>query len=330
MERFEYVRAADANAALTALGRPRAQALGGGTNVVDLMRLNVIQPGTLVDISRASMGQITASPNGLVIGATVRNSDLAEHADVKSRFPVLSEALLNGASPQIRNLATVGGNLMQRTRCAYFRDVGCPQCNKRSPGSGCAAIDGWTRMHAVLGASDQCIAVHPSDMSVALLALDATVQVQGRDGARTIALKDFHKPPGTTPNIETALAPGELIVSVTVPDSPFAAKSRYVKARDRASYAFALASCAACVALDGDTIKDARIALGGVATTPWSAPEAQSALIGKKATPALFRTAANAALANAKPQKGNEFKVELAKRVIERALTLATSENAHG
>ena len=266
---------------------------------------------------------------GLTIGATVRNSDVAAQPVVAERWPVLADALLNGASPQIRNLATVGGNLMQRTRCAYFRDAGVTACNKRNPGSGCAAMNGWTRMHAILGTSDQCIAAHPSDMCVALLALDATVHVLGPHGERAIAIRDFHKLPGGTPDVETALGAGELIVRVTVPDRPYAARSRYVKARDRASFAFALASCAACLALDGDTILDARVALGGVATTPWLSAEAAQALVGQKARPATFREAANAALGPAKPRRGNEFKVELAKRVIERALTLA-AETPHG
>lgn len=328
MERFEYIRAVDAGGAVTALAKPGAQALGGGTNLVDLMRLTVLQPAALVDVTRVPLAQIAVGPSGLTIGAMVRNSDLADHADVKQRWPVLSEAILNGASPQIRNLATVGGNLLQRTRCAYFRDVGVTACNKRSPGSGCAAMDGWTRMHAILGTSDQCIAAHPSDMAVALLALDATVRVRGQDGERTIAMVDFHKPPGGTPNVETALRPGDFIVDVTVPDRPYAARSRYVKARDRASYAFALASCAACVTLDGDTIKEARVALGGVATTPWLSAEAAAALVGKKAHATTFREAASAALAPAKPRRGNAFKVELAKRVIERALVLATTSQA--
>jgi xanthine dehydrogenase YagS FAD-binding subunit len=281
-----------------------------------------MSPATLIDVSRLKLDAIEASPQGLRIGATARNSDVAEHALVKTAYPLLSEALLAGASPQIRNLATIGGNLMQRTRCAYFRDPGVAACNKRNPGSGCAAMDGWTRMHAILGTSDHCIATHPSDMCVALVALDAAVRVKSTEGERTIAIKDFHLQPGAHPEMETALRQNELIIGILLPKSMEAQryKSRYVKARDRAAYAFALASCAACLFVDKGIINDARVVLGGVATVPWRSHEAEQALIGKKAERASYEAAASAALAPAKPRTGNQYKVDLAKRVIVRAL----------
>lgn len=324
MHPFEYLRALDPAAALGGLSKDNAAALGGGTNLVDLMRLDVMSPRVLVDVSRLELHAIEESAAGLSIGAMARNSDVGEHPLVKEHYRVLSEALLSGASPQIRNLATVGGNLKQRTRCAYFRDTGVTACNKRKPGSGCAAMDGWQRMHAILGTSDQCIATHPSDMCVALLALDATVYARSTDGERPIAMKDFHKLPGTRPDIETELRQNELIVKVTIPKPAAGMKSRYVKARDRASYAFALASCAACIVVEGGMIANARIVLGGVATVPWRSLEAEQALIGKPSTRATYEAAAGAALAKAAPRTGNQFKVELAKRVMVRALETVT------
>jgi xanthine dehydrogenase YagS FAD-binding subunit len=323
MPPFRYVRAASESAAVDALAKGDAMLLAGGTNLVDLMRLGVARPGVVVDVSRLPLGMIEVGPDGLTLGAMVRNSDLAHDARVKDRFPVLSEALLAGASPQLRNLATVGGNLLQRTRCAYFRDVGCPACNKRKPGSGCAAMGGWTRMHAVLGTSAKCIAAHPSDMNVALLALDATVHVRGRGGERAIAMADFHTVPGDRPDLETTLAPDELIVRVTVPGSAFSKRSRYVKARDRASFAFALASCAACLEIDGGVIRQARVVLGGLATKPWRSPEAERLVIGQRPSPELFRVAGDAALTDASSHPENAFKVVLGKRVIARALERA-------
>ena len=320
MHPFEYLRALDPAAALGGLSKDSAAALGGGTNLVDLMRLNVMSPRTLVDVSRIKLDAIEESAEGLSIGGMARNSDVGEHPLVKEHYRVLSEALLAGASPQIRNLATIGGNLMQRTRCAYFRDAAVTACNKRKPGSGCAAMDGWQRMHAILGTSDQCIATHTSDMCVALLALDATIYARSTEGERPIAMKDFHKLPGTRPDIETDLRQNELIVRVTVPKPAAAQKERYVKARDRAAYAFALASCAACVVVEDGVVRSARIALGGVATVPWRSVEAEQALIGKPATLATYEAAAAAAMARAAPRTGNQFKVELAKRVIVRAL----------
>src|SRR5205085_2130925 len=254
--------------------------------------------------------------------AMVRNSDLAEHALIRSRYPVLSEALLSGASPQLRNVATVGGNLLQRTRCYYFYDPAFPACNKRNPGSGCGAIDGYNRIHAILGQSDQCIATHPSAMCVALAALEAVVRVRGSKGEREIPFADFHRLPGNTPNIDTNLQADELIVAVDLPSIPFATRSHYVKIRDRASYAFALVSVAAALDVDPNkTIKAARVGLGGVAHKPWRASKAEELLVGKRADEMTFRDAAEAELAAARGYKHNAFKIELAKRAIVRALS---------
>jgi xanthine dehydrogenase YagS FAD-binding subunit len=302
-----------------------ARFIAGGTLLVDLLRLNVEQPDLVVDVTGLPWGTLEDNAAGLKIGALVRNSDLAVHPVVVRDFPVLSQALLAGASPQIRNMATVGGNLLQRTRCPYFRDVGVSACNKRTPGSGCAALGGYSRMHAVVGVSDQCIAAHPSDMCVALLALDATVHTRGARGERSIAFADFHTLPGAQPQIESVLEPGELVTAVTVPKSAFAARSAYVKARDRASYAFALASAGVALELDGAKIKQARVALGGVGSKPWRCLEVEQALIGQPATPETFRVAALLALREATTTRDNQFKVELARRVIARALTQAGS-----
>jgi xanthine dehydrogenase YagS FAD-binding subunit len=302
-----------------------ARFIAGGTLLVDLLRLNVEQPDVVVDVTGLPLGAIEDHSDGLKIGALVRNSDLALHPAVLRDFPVLSQALLAGASPQIRNMATLGGNLLQRTRCSYFRDVGVSACNKRKPGSGCAAIDGYSRMHAVLGVSDQCIAAHPSDMCVALLALDAIVHTRGAHGERSVPLADFHTLPGSQPQIESVLESGELVTGVTLPRSPFATHSAYVKARDRASYAFALASAGVALELDGAKIKQARVALGGVGSKPWRCLEVEQALIGQPATPETFRVAALLALREATTTRDNQFKVELARRVIARALTQAGS-----
>jgi xanthine dehydrogenase YagS FAD-binding subunit len=253
------------------------------------------------------------------IGAMVRNSDLAHHETIKTMYPVLSQALLSGASPQLRNMATTGGNLLQRTRCYYFRDTNYA-CNKRNPGSGCAAMEGFNRIHAVLGGSDKCIAVHPSDMAIALLALNATVQIQGAKGTRDVPIKDFHLLPGETPHIESVIQPGDLILSVTLPGKISAKKSAYVKLRDRASFEFALASCAAVLHMDGNTIRSAGIALGGVGTKPWHSPEAEAALAGKAANEETFKAAAEAAMQGAKAMKYNAYKIPLAKLAIVRAL----------
>ena len=323
MNPFTYSRAKDANQAVTAIsGKPQGKFLGGGTNLIDLMKMGVEMPNELVDINRLPLGQIEELSNkGLRIGALARNSDVAEHELIKTRYPVLSQALLSGASPQLRNMATVGGNLLQRTRCYYFYDPAFPACNKRKPGSGCGAIEGYNRIHAILGQSEQCIATNPSDMCVALAALDAIVRVRGPNGERDIAFADFHRLPGDTPQRDTNLAADELIIAVDLPAISFATRSHYLKARDRASYAFALVSVA--VALDlglNRKINAARLALGGVAHKPWRANAAEKTLIGQEANEKTFRAAAEAELAPAKAYKYNSFKIELAKRAIIRAL----------
>ncbi|MBC8637667.1 xanthine dehydrogenase family protein subunit M [Caballeronia sp. EK] len=325
MDAISYQRAADIGAALSAASQPGAMFIGGGTNLLDLMKGGVMRPMKLVDITHIdALNGITALPDGgLRLGALVRNSDAANHAWVRERYPLLSQALLAGASAQLRNMATVGGNLMQRTRCAYFYDTGFPQCNKRAPGSGCAAIDGNNRMHAILGASRQCIATNPSDMSVALAALDAVVRVTGPNGERAIPFAEFHRLPGDRPDLDTTLQPGELITSVDLPPPLFADHSKYLKVRDRASYAFALVSVAAALQMDGGTVKSARIALGGVAHKPWRANATEQALVGKSLDKATLQTAAALAVQGATPQRDNAFKVALAQRAIVRALQQA-------
>jgi xanthine dehydrogenase YagS FAD-binding subunit len=288
------------------------------------MKLNVMLPATLVDINGLPLDRIEDLPDGgLRVGAMVRNSDLAHHESVIRRFPVLSQAILAGASVQLRNMATTGGNLMQRTRCYYFRDTAYA-CNKRQPGSGCAALEGFNRIHAVLGGSEHCIATHPSDMAVALVALDASVHIKGADGERKIAAGDFHLLPGDTPHRETHVQPGELITYVTIPATKFAARSAYVKLRDRASYEFALASAAAALEFRDKKIHSARLVLGGVATKPWRSPEAEDVLTDATADEKTFQAAAEAALKQAKPYRYNAFKIELAKRAMVRALASAT------
>ncbi len=321
MNPFTYTRAADSQQALNGIAG-NAKFLGGGTNLIDLMKMGVEAPEKLIDINKLPLAQVEELPNGagVRIGALVRNSDLAEHELIKSRYPVLSEALLAGASPQLRNMATTGGNILQRTRCPYFYDPAFPMCNKRHPGSGCGALEGFNRMNAILGQSEECIAVHPSDMCVAMIALDAIVNVQGPKGERQIAFTDFHRLPGRTPNIETNLGADELITSVDLPAMTFAARSHYLKVRDRASYAFALVSVAAALEMEGAQIKSARVALGGVAHKPWRAAKAEQFLAGKSADEKTFRAAAEAELAGAKGYKFNAFKIELAKRSIVRAL----------
>ena len=325
MNPFTYSRAADADQAVTAISsKPQGKFLGGGTNLIDLMKMGVETPNELVDINRLPLGQIEELPDkGLRIGALASNSDVAKHELIKTRYPVLSEALLSGASPQLRNMATVGGNLLQRTRCYYFYDPAFPACNKRKPGSGCGAIDGYNRIHAILGQSEQCIATNPSDMCVALIALDAIVRVRGPNAEREIAFGDFHRLPGDTPERDTNLRPNELIIAVDLPAISFAARSHYLKARDRASYAFALVSVAAALDLGSNKkINAARLALGGVAHKPWRANAAEKILIGQEANEKTFRAAAEAELALAKAYKYNSFKIELAKRAIIRALTI--------
>jgi xanthine dehydrogenase YagS FAD-binding subunit len=323
MNPFTYTRAADPQQAVDGIaGNATAKFLGGGTNLVDLMKMGVETPTELIDINRLAFSKVEELPGrGIRIGALVRNSDLAEHPLIVQRYPVLSQALLAGASPQLRNLATTGGNLLQRTRCYYFYDPAFTHCNKRNPGSGCGALTGFNRIHAILGQSAQCIATNPSDMNVALAALDAVVQVQGPNDARAIPFADFHRLPGMTPNVDTNLGRDELITSVDLPDIPSATRSHYLKVRDRASYAFALVSVAAVLELETGNIKSARVALGGVAHKPWRAHAAEAALAGKKADEQTFRAAAEAELAPAKAHKHNGFKIELAKRAIVRALS---------
>ena len=289
--------------------------LAGGTNLVDLVREGIARPSLLVDISRLPMAEVVEADGGLVIGATVRNTDLAAHPVVRQRYPVLSQAIVMGASGQIRNMATVGGNLLQRTRCLYFYDDGAP-CNKREPGTGCGATGGFNRTGAILGASEHCVAVHPSDLAVALAVLDAEVRVVGPDGERSIPFADFHRLPGDTPQVDTNLAPGELVTAVVLPPVPMAVRSRYRKVRDRASYAFALVSVAAALELDGDTVREVRVALGGVAHKPWRATVLEQQLTGQEATDEAFEAAIGAELAAASPGRDTAFKVGLATRTV--------------
>jgi len=316
MTPFVYVRAGDTADALRLGAGSAAAYLGGGTNLVDLMRETVARPGTLVDVTGLSDTIEETDSGGVLIGAAVRNTALAEHPAVRTRYPVLTRAILAGASAQIRNMATVGGNLLQRTRCSYFYDTDGSRCNKRAPGAGCDAIEGFNRNHAILGASPMCVATHPSDMCVALVALDAIVHLQGARGARTLPLTELHRLPVDHPEIDTVLEQGELITAVELPPLPFAKTSTYRKVRDRASYAFALVSVAAALQLDGDRIEDVRIALGGVAHKPWRASKAEANLRNGPATEKAFRAAAIAELANATPLRDNRFKVELVTRTL--------------
>lgn len=322
MRNFAYQRAGDVHQAFTLHGDDhRADFIAGGTNLIDMVKLDIMRPERLVDINRLPLADIEALDDGrLKIGALVTNTDLAYDERVVERYPVLSEALLAGASTQLRNVATTAGNVMQRTRCPYFRNP-ARACNKREPGSGCSALEGISRNHAVLGGSDQCIAVHPSDMCVGMQALGATITVEGPAGTREIPFEEYHLLPGDTPEREHDLEDGELITHVTLDAPVQGGKGHYLKLRDRASYEFALASCAAVVALDGDTIREARIALGGVGTKPWRSHEAEAELNGQPATEATFERAAEAALAGAKAQNDNAFKIPLAKQAIVRALT---------
>jgi xanthine dehydrogenase YagS FAD-binding subunit len=314
---FSYSRAATAQEALRLVSTSgNAKFLGGGTNLVDLMRENIEQPDALVDITHLPLSGITeTAEGGISIGAEVRNSAVANHPLIRQRYPVLAQAILFGASGQIRNMATVGGNIMQRTRCYYFYDEAA-RCNKREPGAGCDAIDGFNRIHAILGASEHCIATHPSDMCVALAALDATVRVDGPNGRRAVPFTEFHVLPGDTPHIETVLQPHELIMAVDLAPLPFAKRSLYRKIRDRASYAFALTSVAAALEIENGVIRNARVALGGVAPKPWRAWEAERVLSGAPATVETFRGAADAELGNARGYRDNRFKIELARRTM--------------
>lgn len=327
---FDYASAADTDSAVaTVTSRPGAAFLGGGTNLVDHMKLGVASPDLLVDVTRLPLDGIEELPDGgLRIGATVRNSDLAAHPLLRLRYPLLSQALLAGASGQLRNAATTAGNLLQRTRCSYFQDVTTP-CNKREPGTGCAALGGWNRHHAVLGASEHCVAVHPSDMAVAMAALDAVVNVLGEDGERRVPLREFHRLPGDTPQHDTVIEHGELVTSVELPPLPDGARSGYRKVRDRASYAFALVSAGAVLVTDGQRVREARIAFGGLAHKPWRAAHAEEALRGAAPTEENFRRAADAELRHASPLPGNAFKVPMARNTLAallRELAPATEE----
>ncbi len=333
MRPFKYTKANDAaNAVKTVSANANSQFLAGGTNLIDLMKEDVERPDELVDITRLSFANIKtisdgANKGGVSIGGLAKNTDTANHPLIRQNFPLLTQAILAGASGQIRNMATNGGNLNQRTRCSYFYDTAMP-CNKREPGTGCGALEGINRMHAVFGWSNDCVAVHPSDMCVALVALDAVVKVQGKDGqTRSIPFAEYHRLPGNAPEKDNNLKQGELITTIEIPKNNFAAKSYYLKVRDRASYAFALVSVAAGLEMNGNKIKQARVAMGGVAHKPWRAMEAEKFLIGKEATEANFKQAAEAEMKAAKPLEHNKFKVELGKRAIARALTQAMNGN---
>jgi xanthine dehydrogenase YagS FAD-binding subunit len=330
MQTFEFIRPKDPAAAVavaatanTAQQGADVRFLAGGTTLIDLMKLNVERPARLIDINRLPLDTIEATPDGgLKIGATVRNSDLAHHPTVRRDYSVLSQAILSGASAQLRNMATTAGNLLQRTRCVYFRDTAMP-CNKREPGTGCSAIAGSNRTLAILGTSEYCIATNPSDMCVAMATLEATIHLQGRTGSRAVSIGDFHLLPGNTPQRETVLEPGDLVTHVTLPPPVAGSHHVYLKLRDRASYEFALASAAVVITTTGGSVTRARIALGGVGTKPWRSPEAEAVLVGQPANEATFRKAAEAALRDAKPQSENAFKVELAKRCLTHALHMA-------
>jgi xanthine dehydrogenase YagS FAD-binding subunit len=331
MKTFELTRADDNSQAVSAAANATTAQQGaeirfiaGGTTLIDLMKLNVETPQKLIDVNHLPLGKIDTLPDGgLTVGAMVRNSDLAYHPVVRKNYAVLSEAILSGASAQLRNMATTAGNLLQRTRCVYFRDIAMP-CNKREPGSGCAAITGVNRSLAILGTSEHCVATNPSDMNVALAALEATIHIRGTKGDRSVPISDFHLLPGDTPHRETVLEPGDLITHVTLPPPASGSRSLYLKLRDRASYEFALASAAVIVTVANGKMTRARIALGGVGTKPWRSTEAERELTDQAATPAVFQKAADAALRDAKPQSQNGFKVELAKRCLVHALKLAT------
>jgi xanthine dehydrogenase YagS FAD-binding subunit len=321
---FSYLRTTDPDAAARAVAaNPRAKFLAGGTNILDLMKEDVERPTQLVDVSRLQLAEIKPARGGVSIGALATNTDTANNPLIRNGYPLLTQAIVAGASAQLRNMATNGGNLLQRTRCQYFYDTAMP-CNKREPGSGCGAREGLNRIHAILGWSDKCVATYPGDMANALYALDAVVRVRSADGReRTIPIDDFHRLPGDTPEKDTNLGHGELIVAIELPKSNFAKHSYYLKVRDRASYAFALVAVAAALELDGNTIRQARVVLGSVAHKPWRSREAEAALAGKPATEESFRRAAEVALRDAKPLEHNAYKVELAKRAIVRALTRA-------
>ncbi|HEX8775160.1 MAG TPA: xanthine dehydrogenase family protein subunit M [Pyrinomonadaceae bacterium] len=325
MRPFKYVRASDALEAVRAVAaNPQAKFLAGGTNILDLMKEDVERPNELVDLTRLKMAEIKAAGGGVSIGALAKNTDTANHPLIRHHYPLLTQAIVAGASGQLRNMATNGGNLMQRTRCQYFYDTAMP-CNKREPGSGCGALEGLNRIHAIFGWSEKCVATYPGDMANALYALEAVVRVRGAGGQeRTIPINDFHRLPGTTPEKDNNLGHGELIVAIDLPKSSFAKNSYYLKVRDRASYAFALVAVAAALDLNGGTIRRARVVLGGVAHKPWRSAEAEATLAGRPASEETFRRAAEAALKDARPLTHNAYKVELGKRAVVRALMRAS------
>jgi xanthine dehydrogenase YagS FAD-binding subunit len=331
MRPFRYEQATTPNAAVRAAanaGSTQAAYLAGGTTLVDLMRLEVMRPDRIIDINalrEGSRGSIELGQNGLRLGALVRMADAADHPEIQRRYPVIAQSLQLAASPQLRNMASLGGNVLQRTRCTYFRDVTYSACNKRRPGSGCAALSGVNRMHAVLGVSDHCIATYAGDFGQALIALDASVDLIGPDGGRTVAFADIHTAPGDTPDRESTLLPGELIVSFMIPAGPWTARSLYLKVRDRESYEFALASAAVALHQEGGVVRDARIALGGVATVPWRARAAEAVLQGKPADEATAIAAAEAAFDGSKGKGDNDFKIALGKRTLRRAIREATA-----
>jgi xanthine dehydrogenase YagS FAD-binding subunit len=328
MINFEYTRLSDQTAVINALSKDiNAKLIAGGTNLVDLMKHGIEAPPRLIDINNLSLKEIGEINNGVHIGALALNSELAEHPVIVQKYPLLSMALKAGASPQIRHMATVGGNMMQRTRCSYFYDLSMP-CNKRQPGTGCGALNGYNRMHAIFGASDQCIAVHPSDMCIALAALDAVVIVSNPKGERRIPFTDFHRLPGNEPQKDNTLEKNELITAVEIPSNDFYSHAHYLKIRDRNSYAFALVSVAAALSLSGNTIKDARLAMGGVAHKPWRLREAEKSLTGKPATTASFKEAAAVAMKNAKAYKYNQFKLTMAPNAIVEALNKAATSTS--
>jgi xanthine dehydrogenase YagS FAD-binding subunit len=325
---YERITSLDAARAVVARASPSQHYLAGGTTLIDLMKLDVMRPQAVIDINALEDSiyrHIEGSGNGLRLGALVRMADAAEHPEIRSNYPVIAQSLHLAASQQIRNMASIGGNVLQRTRCPYFRDVSYAACNKRNPGSGCAAMDGFNRMHAVLGASDHCIATYAGDFAQALIALDAMVEIAGHKGARTIPFAALHRRPGDAPDIETTLQPGELIASFMVPAAPWTRRSLYLKVRDRESYEFALASAAVALDLQQGKVRNARVALGGVATVPWRAKEAEAALIGKTVTTETADAAALAAFAGARGREHNAFKIELGKRTLSRALQQAAA-----
>ncbi len=324
---FTFIRTATTDAAIKEGSLKASKYLAGGTNLIDLMKLDIEKPGRLVDINHLSLNKIEAGTNGsLLIGALVKNTALAYHPEILKRYPVISQAVLSGASAQLRNMASTGGNILQRTRCYYFYDTAFP-CNKREPGSGCSAITGYNRNHALLGTSEACIATHPSDLCVAFIMMDATVHLQGPKGQRKVLFSEFHRLPGNTPQIENVLLPGELITAVEIPALHYSSRSHYLKLRDRASYEFALCSAAVALDIQGGKIVQAKIAMGGVGTKPWRAYAAEKVLMGSSVSDDRFRAAAEAALSEAKPHKYNGFKIDLSKRTLIRALT-TTSEIA--